>query len=131
MWQTHVVFQLEITSKPPLLQLHLHMGCGVCQKCTYTTYVYAMPNDDMRMPTCMHNISSNKVYKPTWPCINAIYRHAVCQCKHAICRHAVYQCKHAVCPAMQTCIMLACSMAMQTCNIPACSMSTYSMQCND
>ena len=38
---------------------------GVCQKCTNTTCVYTMPTDDMRMPTCMHNISSNKVYKPT------------------------------------------------------------------
>ena len=41
------------------------MGCDVCQKCTNTTCVHAMPTDDMRMPTCMHNISSNKVQKTT------------------------------------------------------------------
>ena len=63
--------------------------------------------------TCMHNISSNKVYKPTCHNINAICRHAVChfkhamfwhavcQCKYAICQHAVCQCKHAVL-SMQT-----------------------------
>ena len=105
------------------------MGCGMCQKCTNTTCVYAMPTDDMRRPTCMHNISFNKVYKPTCH-ISMQYagmqyvntkmqyasQHAVCQCKYsmqyagmAICQHAVCQCKHAICQL-------------------ACSMSTYSMQ---
>ena len=79
--------------------------------------MHAMPTDNMRMPTCMHNISSNKVYKPTchismqYAGTSAVYvnanmqcadmqyvsMHAVCQCKHTMCRHAVCQCKHAIC----------------------------------
>ena len=97
------------------------MGCGVCQKCTNTTCVYAMPtDDDMHMLTCMHNISSNKVYKPTYHNINAICRHAVCHFKHAMFWHAVCQCKYAICQHAVQCKHAIC--------MPACSMSTYSMQ---
>ena len=95
------------------------MGCVVCQKCTNTTCIYAMPTDNMSMPTCMHNISSNKVYKPTCH-INA---YAGMQYVNAnmLCAGMQYV-------SMQYVNANTCSMSMQTCNIPACMQSTYSMQ---
>ena len=95
------------------------MGCGVCQKCTNTTCVYAMPTDDMRL--CHTNWQH--AYANLYAQYIDVYHPAKC-----INQHAIYQCNMPACGmSMQTCTLPACSLLMQTCKIPACNMSTSSM----